>query len=379
MLDYESLKFIWWVLIGVLLIGFAITDGFDMGVGAVLPFMGKKDEERRVMINTLGPHWEGNQVWLVTAGGALFAAWPQVYALAFSGFYIAMILVLAALFFRPVGFDYRSKVADPRWRSAWDWGIFAGSAIPAVVFGVAFGNLLQGVPFTLDEYLRVDYQGSFWALLNPFALICGLVSLSMLITQGCTWLQMKTTDDVLLRARATATVSSLVCAALFLIAGLYLYMAGMGYEVTSVIDHNGASNPLLKTAEVSHMAWFNNYGEYPLTVLAPVVGVLCALLTALFSLKGKHWQAFLTSSLTIAGVILTAGISMFPFVIPSSIAPEHSLTAWDATSSEMTMTIMFFVALVFVPIVLGYTLWGYYKMAGRLNNQFIQQNDKTAY
>ena len=181
-LDYETLKVVWWLFIGVLLIGFAVTDGFDMGVGALLPFLGKNDEERRVIINTVGPHWDGNQVWFITAGGAIFAAWPAVYAAAFSGFYVAMLLVLFALFFRPVGFDYRSKIADPRWRSTWDWGLFAGGAVPALVFGVAFGNLLQGVPFEYDSLLRSTYTGSFFGLLNPFALLSGVVSLS---PSGC--------------------------------------------------------------------------------------------------------------------------------------------------------------------------------------------------
>jgi len=181
-LDYEVLKFIWWLLVGVLFIGFAVTDGMDMGVGTLLPFLSKKDEERRVIINTVGPHWDGNQVWLITAGGAIFAAWPAVYGAAFSGFYTAMLLVLFALFFRPVGFDYRSKIGDPSWRNAWDWGLFVGGAVPALIFGVAFGNLLQGVPFHLDDMLRAYYTGSFWGLLNPFALLAGVLSLAMLVT-----------------------------------------------------------------------------------------------------------------------------------------------------------------------------------------------------
>lgn len=169
MLDYESLKLIWWVLVGVLLIGFALTDGFDLGAAALLPIVGRTDSERRVVINTIAPHWDGNQVWLITAGGALFAAWPLVYAAAFSGFYWAMLLVLFALFVRPVGFDYRSKLANTRWRQTWDWGLFAGALVPSLVFGVAFGNLLLGVPFQFDGDLRVSYHGSFWQLLNPSA------------------------------------------------------------------------------------------------------------------------------------------------------------------------------------------------------------------
>ncbi|MAC47986.1 MAG: cytochrome d ubiquinol oxidase subunit II, partial [Oceanospirillum sp.] len=190
-LDYETLKLAWWVLVGVLLVGFMVTDGFDMGAGILLPFLGKNDAERRVIINTIGPHWDGNQVWFITAGGALFAAWPAVYAVAFSSFYFAMMLVLFALFFRPVGFDYRSKIADPRWRSTWDWGLFISGTVPSLVFGVAFGNLLLGVDFYLDDLLRPHYQGSFFDLFHPFALLCGVVSLMMLTTHGAIWLQMR--------------------------------------------------------------------------------------------------------------------------------------------------------------------------------------------
>jgi cytochrome d ubiquinol oxidase subunit II len=177
MFDYATLKLIWWLLVGVLLIGFAIMDGHDMGVGTLLPFLGKDDTDRRVMINSVAPHWDGNQVWFITAGGAIFAAWPLVYATAFSGLYWALLLVLFALFFRPVGFEYRSKLPNPAWRKGWDWGLFAGSAVPALVFGWPSATF-QGVPFDLDDSMRSSYSGSFWALLNPFALLCGVVSLS---------------------------------------------------------------------------------------------------------------------------------------------------------------------------------------------------------
>ncbi len=224
MLDYEVLRFIWWILIGVLLIGFAITDGFDMGVLTLLPVVGKSNVERRVMINSIAPHWDGNQVWLLTAGGAIFAAWPTVYAASFSGFYLAMILVLAALFFRPVGFEYRAKIDDQKWRNAWDWGLFVGGFVPSLIFGVAFGNLLQGVPFHFNELNQVTYEGStLWkllGLLNPFALLCGVVSLMMLTTQGATWLQMKTTGELRNRVRNVAQVTALVALGAFLLAGV---------------------------------------------------------------------------------------------------------------------------------------------------------------
>ena len=190
-MDYEVLRFIWWVLIGVLFIGFAIMDGYDLGTANLLPFMSKNDTERRIMINAVAPHWDGNQVWLITAGGALFAAWPTVYATAFSGFYWAMVLVLFALLIRPMAFDYRSKLPDPRWRNAWDWGLFASGIVPSIVFGVGFGNIFVGFEFQLDGFMRSSFTGSFFDLLNPFSLLCGIVSASMLTMQGAVWQKMR--------------------------------------------------------------------------------------------------------------------------------------------------------------------------------------------
>ncbi|OOE95668.1 cytochrome d ubiquinol oxidase subunit II [Salinivibrio sp. IB643] len=378
MFDYEMLRLIWWALIGVLLIGFTVTDGFDMGVGALLTLIGKTDSERRVMINSVAPHWEGNQVWLVTAGGALFAAWPLVYAVSFSGFYIAMVLTLAALFFRPMGFDYRSKIDDKRWRTAWDWGLVAGGFIPPVIFGVAFGNLLQGVPFQLSDLLIPTYTGGFFALLNPFALVCGLVSLFMVVLQGATWLQMKTTDALHVRARNVAQLCALLTTVLFVAAGFWVQNLE-GFVVVSEAANQAASNPLAKEVAVQSGAWMHNYQAMPILWLAPVVGAVMPLLALLASRVERGGWAFLFSSLAIAGVILTAGIAMFPFVMPSSTFPSHSLTMWDATSSELTLSIMTIVAAIFVPIILAYTLWCYIKMFGRLDAQYIEDNKHSLY
>ena len=379
MLDYEVLRVIWWALVGVLLIGFAITDGFDMGVGALLPFLGKSDTDRRVMINTIAPHWDGNQVWLITAGGAIFAAWPMVYATAFSGFYVAMVLTLMALFFRPVGFDYRSKIEDPRWRSTWDWCLFIGGFVPPVVFGVAFGNLLQGVPFSMDTYLRSTYEGNFFDLLNPFGLLAGLVSLFMILTQGAAWLMMKTEGALLARARNMASLGGLITGTLFMVAGYWVATGIDGYAITQFLGVNGVSNPLHKTVVVEAGSWMRNYQTYPWMMSAPAIGVLMALATALVARWGHGAWAFLTSSLSITGIILTAGFSMFPFIMPSSLNPGHSLTVWDATSSQNTLSVMLVAAVIFVPIVLGYTIWTYYKMFGRVNEQYIDANKHSAY
>ncbi|WP_340620688.1 cytochrome d ubiquinol oxidase subunit II [Xenorhabdus siamensis] len=379
MLDYEVLRFIWWLLIGVLLIGFAVTDGFDMGVGVLLRIIGKNDTERRVMINSIAPHWDGNQVWLITAGGALFAAWPAVYAAAFSGFYVAMILVLAALFFRPVGFDYRSKLENRKWRNMWDWALFVGSFVPPLVIGVAFGNLLQGVPLMIDVDQRVSYEGSFFELLNPYGLLAGIISLMMITTQGATYLQMRTTGELHLRSRTATHVCALITAVAFLLAGVWLIYGIDGYVVTSGLDVNGVSNPLHKQVTQQVGAWLINFNNQPILWSIPVLGVILPLLTMLATRLDKGAWAFLFSSLTVACIILTAGISMFPFVMPSSLNPNVSLTMWDATSSQWTLQIMFVVALIFVPIILSYTIWCYYKTFGRLDKSYIENNKHSLY
>ena len=378
MLDYEILRIIWWVLVIVLLIGFAVTDGFDMGVTALLPVAGKKEVEKRIMINSIAPHWDGNQVWLLTAGGAIFAAWPIVYSVAFSGFYIALFLVLAALFFRPIGFEYRAKIDNPTWRSVWDWGLFAGGFVPALVFGVAFGNLLQGVPFELNELSQATYTGSFFALLNPFALLCGVLSLAMLMTHGANWLQMKTTEELRDRARSVSQIGAIVTLITFVLAGAWLYFKE-GYVVTSVVDHFAPSSPMNKEVAVETSAWFRNFNEMPILWIFPALAVVAALLNAAFSKANRCGFAFFFSALTMTGVIITAAVSMFPFVMPSSSHPEQSLLMWDATSSELTLTLMFFLALIFVTISLCYTIWSYTKMFGRLDANFIDENKHSLY
>ena len=378
MFDYEFLRFVWWILVCVLLIGFVVTDGFDMGVLNLLPFTGKKEVEKRIMINTIAPHWDGNQVWLLTAGGAMFAAWPTVYATSFSGFFIAMILVLAALFFRPVGFEYRAKIDSPTWRKAWDFGLFIGGFVPSLVFGVAFGNLLQGVPFEFNELQQPQYTGTFFELLNPFALLCGVISFTMLTTHGANWLQMKTTAELRERARTITQVGAFATLIMFVFAGVWLFFKD-GFVVTSVIDHNAPSNPIGKEVAVQAGAWFNNYKEMPILWLFPVLAVGSALLNIVFSKANRCGFAFLFSALTMAGVILTATIAMFPFVLPSISNPGMSLLMWDATSSKLTLTLMFFLALFFVVILLSYTIWAYYKMFGRIDSSFIEENKNSLY
>lgn len=374
MIDYEVLRVIWWCLIGVLLIGFAVTDGFDLGVGSLLTIIGHNDKERRVMINTIGPHWDGNQVWFITAGGAIFAAWPMIYATAFSGFYLALALTLIALWMRPIGFDYRSKLPDAKWRKTWDWALFAGGFIPALIFGVAFGNLLLGVPFVLDDTLKATYTGSFFGLLSPFALLTGLVSVAMLLNHGAAWLQMKTDGFVEVRARATSVILSVATVVLFIVAGIWVAFGIDGFVVTSQINTLGTSNPLLKTVVTEPGGWMRNYIQYPWMVAAPALGIAGGMLCAICSKLHRPGWAFVGSSLMMAGIILTAGCSMFPFLMPSTTMPDASLTMWDATSSLMTLKIMFAVACIFVPIVLSYTAYGFYVMRGRLKSDDLDKS-----
>ena len=379
MIDYETLKIIWWLLVGVLLVGFAVMDGHDMGVGTLLPFVGQNDTERRVIINTVGPHWDGNQVWFITGGGAIFAAWPLVYATAFSGFYWAMLAVLWALFFRPVGFDYRSKINDTLWRSTWDWGLFVGGAVPPLIFGVAFGNLLQGVPFHFDDSLVSYYTGSFWALLNPFALLCGVVSTAMITFHGAVYLAHRTEGDIQRRATTAATLFGSLLVVGFSAAGIWLALGIEGYAITSAVDGGGMANPLAKTVVRTAGAWLANYSREPLTIALPVVAYLGAIAGILLVRRNSTLAAFVASALSLTGVIGTAGASMFPFIMPSSTHPEASLTVWDSVSSHLTLSIMFWATLIFMPIIIVYTSWAYRVMSGKVTSGYIKQNEHSAY
>jgi cytochrome d ubiquinol oxidase subunit II len=379
MFDYEVLKLIWWLFVGVLLVGFAVMDGHDMGVGTLLPFAGRSDIERRVIINTVGPHWDGNQVWFITAGGAIFAAWPFVYATAFSGFYWAMLAVLFALFFRPVGFDYRSKIANPTWRAAWDWGLFAGGAVPPLIFGVAFGNLLQGVPFHFDDTLRPIYTGTFWQLLNPFALLAGVVSTAMITLHGANYLMLRTEGALADRARTASLVFGALLIVAFAAAGLWVVQGVGGFAITSGAEPSAASNPLAKTVEVAPGAWLGNFARWPLLWLVPAAGFAGAAVGLVAAWLRRPAVAFVASAVSMAGVIGTAAGAMFPFVMPSSSDPRSSLTAWDATSSHFTLALMFWATLIFLPLVIVYTSWAYRVMRGKVTAAYIRQNEKSAY
>lgn len=380
LLDYDTLRVIWWALLGVLLVAFAVTDGFDLGTGTLLPFVAKTDLERRVVINTVGPVWEGNQVWLVLGGGAIFAAWPQLYAVSFSGFYLAMAAVLLALILRPVGFKYRSKRDSTQWRAAWDWALFVGGFVPALIFGVAMGNVLQGVPFRIQPDMQIFYEGGFFGLLNPFALLCGLVSVAMLVMHGAAWLVLKTDGLVASRARTWGIRAALATVALYAVAGVLLWNVVDGYRITSELVTTGPSNPLFKTVQAGVAGtWFANYAAHPWTQLAPSAGIVGALLTWMALVKRKEGVAMLTSSLSVAGIVLSVGASMFPFILPSSIQPQASLTVWDSSSSHLTLFIMLVCACIFLPLIIMYTSWVYKVLWGKVNPTEIRDGKGHAY
>lgn len=377
MLDYHVLRLIWWALLGVLLIGVAVMDGLDYGAMILMPFAGRTDAERRVIINTVGPVWEGNQVWLILGGGAVFAAWPPLYAVAFSGFYLAMLLLLLSLIMRATAFTFRSKVEDGRWRAFWDWALFAGGLIPALVTGVAFGNVLQGVPFRFDDTLRLSYEGDLIGLFNPFALLCGLVSVAMITLHGAAYLAAKTEGAVADRARGYGAIAGVATIVLFVAGGLWTQSL-VGYRITASAGPDAASNPLAKTVARVPGGLMGNYKTYAWMALAPILGLAGAAAASACLMLRLRALALIASGLAAAGVVATAGVSLFPFLLPSSADPNASLTVWDASSSRTTLMIMTLVSAVLVPIVLAYTAWVYSVLRGRVTEADVA-GDRHAY
>lgn len=380
LIDYPTLRMIWWLLLGVLLIGFAVMDGFDLGAATLLPFVGRTDIERRVAINAVGPVWEGNQVWLILGGGAIFAAWPPLYAVSFSGFYLAMFAILFALILRPVAFKYRSKRESAAWRSGWDWALFVGGFVPALIMGVAVGNVLQGVPFHFGSDLRIYYEGTtLFELLNPFGLLCGLLSVAMLTMHGAGWLVLKTDGPVAVRARSFGTLAAIATIGLFAIGGLWLWVGIDGYRITSEIVAAGPANPLGKIVARGAGIWLENYATHKWMMLAPALGFVGALAYLFVLHRKREILTVLASSVSILGIISTVGLSMFPFILPSSLDPKSSLTVWDASSSHLTLFIMLVVTVIFMPIVVIYTSWVYGVLWGKVDEKEIRDEHGHAY
>ena len=344
----------------------------------LLPFLGKNDEQRRVIINSIGPTWEGNQVWFVMVGGALFAAWPMAYAVFFSGLYFVLLLVLFALFLRPLGFDYRSKLPSQKWRYNWDKALFIGGFVPALVFGMGFGNLLQGIPFQLENDMRIIYSGSFWELFNPFAIFAGLMSLSLFAMHGAVYLQMRTVGDIHQRAKKAVLIFTLLILVFFALGGYWISFLD-GYHITSEVFPNGASNPLAKIVKREPGLWLDNYGHFTEFWLVPSSVFFSSLITIRLSQVGRAGTAFVFSCFTVTAIILTAGCSMFPFIIPSSVDLKSSLTVWDSSSSLATLHMLFWLSVIFLPLIVIYTSWVFRVLRGKITVEYIRKNDHTAY
>jgi cytochrome d ubiquinol oxidase subunit II len=337
----SALQTTWFFLIGVLLIGYAVLDGFDLGVG-IWHLFAKNDGERRVLLNSIGPVWDGNEVWLLTGGGALFAAFPPVYATVFSGFYLALMLLLLGLILRAVSLEFRSKVEGPRWRTTWDVVFSISSAVAALLLGVALGNVLRGIP--IDD--RGNSTVTFLGLLNPYALVVGLMGLAMIATHGAVYVTLKAEDDLAARARRWALGAWALYLALYLAATAYT-LVGQPHLVGSYADA-----PALFAV--------------PALALAAIVAIPVLLRRGGGGAGGRGKRAFVASSLSIAALMATAGLSLYPTIVPALGAPARSLTIENSSSSQYTLTVMLVVALVGMPLVLGYTVFVYRTFRGKV-------------
>jgi cytochrome d ubiquinol oxidase subunit II len=328
-----DLNTLWFILIGVLFSGYFLLEGFDLGVGMLLPFVAKTDAERRQVINTIGPHWDANEVWLITAGGAIFAAFPGWYASLFSGFYLPLFLMLVGLILRGIALEFRSKDENKTWRAVWDWSLFAGSLIPSLLWGVAFGNFLRGVPIDGAQ----NYTGGFWNLLNPYALVCGLLVISGFLLQGTLFLVLKTDGPVLDRVKGL--LLKVWIPTVVLLAGAIFF----SYSQTDIAVKDGIKLGLI-----------------------PLLTVITLLSVGYFIWNKNYMWGFIIQSLTMVLLTAIAFLGLFPRVLISSSNPEWSLTIYNASSSPYTLQVMSIVALIFIPIVLAYTAWTYWIFRKRI-------------
>jgi len=371
---YEFLRLAWWLILGVLLIGFAVMDGFDFGIAALVRVLGRDDDERRALIETVEPVWEGNQVWFVLAGGATFAAFPLLYAVAFSGFYVAMMLLLAAFILRPVSFGYRNKYTNPQWRNAWDWALTVSGSVPPLIFGVAFGNLFLGVPFRFDRDVRIEYTGGFIDLLHPFALLCGVASLALILAHGAAWAAVKSDASLAQRCGKAARVAMIAFTAAYAVAGLWLAFGLPGHALAGASGVDSASNPLLKQV-ILQPSWFAGFATaHPAFWFVPLIAFAAAASALALTARQKYLAAFAASAATIAATILSAGFALFPFLLPSSLDPGSGLTLWDASSSKSTLGLMLLAVVLILPVVLAYTGWVYRVLRGRVSLEHIRSS-----
>lgn len=379
MLEIETLKLAWWLIIAVLIIGFVLTDGFDLGALILLPWVGQTDDERRVVLNAVGATWEGNQTWLVTAAAATFAAWPLVYAVSFSGLYLAMLLALFALFLRPVGFDYRSKLADTRWRATWDWALFVGGLVPTLVFGLLLGNLFVGLPFQLDDDFRSVYRGGFLDLFHPFAVLVALAATLLCMMHGGAYLRLRTQGALAQRIGRWTLGVGAALAVLLLGCGAWLASSLPGLRMAGGSGLSPLSAALASQLVMAPAAWADHYVRAPGLLVLPGASLLA--IAATLALTGaRHSRlAFCSSAGAVIATLSSAGVALFPFVLPSSLAPAASLTLWNASSSPKTLQIMLWVVLLFVPLILLYTGWVYRVLRGPITVEQVRSDGKRLY
>ncbi|MDA3876771.1 MAG: cytochrome d ubiquinol oxidase subunit II [Halothiobacillus sp.] len=370
---YLFLKVLWWLLLGVLLLGLAVMVGMDMGVGALLRVIGKTDLERRSMLNAIGPHWDGNQVWFILGGGAIFAAFPLIYATAFSGLYVVMLLLLWSMIMRPLAFEYRSKIPSTTWRNVADWVFLLSGALPMIIYGAAMGNMLQGVPFHFDWDLRSYYTGSFISLFNPFAILAGILSLSLAIYMGASMMMIKTEGAVAKRARTAGTLAVVVAAILFTVGGVWVSLMP-GFVLTHSVAPGLEQTPLTQTVVRVAGGLLAHYMAHPVLWLVPLTGLLGMIGGGILLHAHRPAIAWWFGILAWAGVLGATAISLFPFLMPSSTNPNQSLTLWNSVSSQGTLLWMTGFSAVFVPLILWYTSWAFYVMRGKVDTKKIEDN-----
>lgn len=381
MFEYEFLKIAWWLMIGAVLMVYAATAGFDAGVTMYMPFL-RDENDRRVVLNTSAPTWDGNLTWIVFAGGGLFVVWPVVYATAFSGMYFALLLILFSLFLRPPGYEYRNKIDNASWRRTCDWALFLSGVIPAFVFGVAFGNCFLGYPFYFDPHtFRQFWTGDFWDLLSPYALLSGVVSVLMVLMHGSTFLQRRTEGHLRKLAFKVHVITAILLLIGFTASGLLLMFKIIGYKLVSTAA-DPTQNPLNNVVSSGIGYWIQTYDQYPWKYLAPVAaygGILESLWAAYY---GWVKTAFWASCFAVGGIVGTAGATLFPFLMPSSTHPNQSLMIWNASSSQYALNSMLYIAVVLLVIILGYKIFAFNTIWGKkstLNADDVRHNEHTFY
>ncbi|MDQ7091639.1 MAG: cytochrome d ubiquinol oxidase subunit II [Methylococcales bacterium] len=354
--DYEILRCLSWGILWLIVIIFSLSGGYNLGVSILFPFLAKTDEERQTLLKSLGVTWNGHQLWFITIGLVLFTAWPMVYMVLFSGMYAILSLACLALFIRPFIVYYRNKLLSEKKRFYCDKALFLTGFIPIFALGIAIGNLLKGVPFHLDSDMRIIYYGDFWSLLNPFTFLTMITTLGIFMLYGAVYIQLKTDGEMAGRAKEKVQLGAIITVIGFVLTGLWV-MRLEGYHIESETLFNGVSNPLAKFVKRGEGLWMDNYEHIPALAVIPIMALISCGLTVGLSIQNKLKLAFISSGVTLVFMIVTMALSMFPFMLPSNMSLNSSLSLWDASSSYKTLSITFWVTLLFLPVAVIYTRW----------------------